>query len=345
MMKSITEAGNLKGKRVLVRVDWSVPTQNGEVMNDYQIQKSLPTIEYLREAGAKITLISHAERDTDSLEPIYKHVKEFLPALTFVKPSNLVLLENLRQNKGEKENSKEFAKELANLGDIFVNEAFPVSHRAHASVVGVPELLPSFAGLQLTLEVETLSKAFYPKRPFLFILGGAKFDTKLPLLKKFVNIADYIFVGGALAHNFFKELGRDIGDSLVSNGDFGLKELLNTGKIILPDDTIVEDKKIMDAGPVTMENLKSRIRSSQLVLWNGPLGSYERGYRTATLQLAKLIAESGRESIIGGGDTLSAVKELDLFDKFSFVSTGGGAMLEFLATGTLPGIEALSKKQ
>src|SRR3989344_7700129 len=293
MMKSITEAGNLKGKRVLVRVDWSVPTQNGEVMNDYQIQKSLPTIEYLREAGAKITLISHAERDADSLEPIYKHVKEFLPALTFVKPSNLVLLENLRQNKGEKENSKEFD----------------------------------------------------PKRPFLFILGGAKFDTKLPLLKKFVNIADYIFVGGALAHNFFKELGRDIGDSLVSNGDFGLKELLDTGKIILPSDTIVEDKKIMDAGPVTMENLKLKIRSSQLVLWNGPLGSYERGYRTATLQLAKLIAESGRESIIGGGDTLAAVKELNLFDKFSFVSTGGGAMLEFLATGTLPGIEALSKKQ
>lgn len=343
-MKSILEAGDLKDKRVLVRVDWSVPTSGGEVINDYQIIKSFPTIEYLQKAEAKITLISHAEKDEDSLASIYSYVKKFLPTLTFIKPSGLVLLENLRQNKGEKENSKEFAKKLASLGDIFVNEAFPVSHREHASVVGVPEFLPSFAGLQLTLEVETLSKAFYPKRPFLFILGGAKFDTKLPLLKKFIQIADYIFVGGALAHNFFKELAKDIGDSLVSDGDFGLKELLKTGKIILPDDTIVEDKKIMDAGPITMENLKSKIRSSNLVLWNGPLGSYERGYRTATLQLARLIAESGKESIIGGGDTLAAVKELDLFDKFSFVSTGGGAMLEFLATGTLPGIEALSKK-
>jgi phosphoglycerate kinase len=136
-------------------------------------------------------------------------------------------------------------------------------------------------------------------------------------------------------------LGRDIGDSLVSGGDFGLRELLNTGKIILPEDTIVEDKKIMDAGPVTIENLKTKIASSNLVLWNGPLGTYERGYRVATLELARIIAESGKESIIGGGDTLSAVNELNLFDKFSFVSTGGGAMLDFLATGTLPGIEAL----
>jgi phosphoglycerate kinase len=343
-MKAITEAGDLKGKRVLVRVDWSVPTSGGEVINDYQIIKSFPTIEYLQKSGAKITLISHAERDEDSLTSIYNYVKELLPELTFVEPSDLVLLENLRQNKGEKENSLKFAKELAKLGEIFVNEAFPVSHRKHASIVGVPELLPSYAGLQLSLEVETLSKAFYPKRPFLFILGGAKFDTKLPLLKKFIQIADFIFVGGALAHNFFKELGRDVGDSLVSDGDFGLKGLLETGKIMLPDDTIVEDKKIMDAGPITMENLKSRIKSSNLVLWNGPLGSYERGYKVATLQLARIIAESGKESIIGGGDTLSAVKELDLFDKFSFVSTGGGAMLEFLATGTLPGIEALSKK-
>lgn len=343
-MKSILEAGNLSGRRVLVRVDWSVPTQNGKVINNFQIKKSFPTIEYLQKAGAKITLISHAERDEDSLEPIYECAKEFLPSLTFIKPSGLVLLENLRQNKDEKGNSKKFAKELASLGDIFVNEAFSVSHREHASVVGLPEILPSYAGLQLTLEVETLSKAFYPKRPFLFILGGAKFDTKLPLLKKFVHIADDIFVGGALAHNFFKELGKDIGDSLVSDGDFGLKELLNTGKIILPDDTIVEDKKIMDAGPITLETLKARIKNSNLVLWNGPLGSYERGYKVATLELAKIIAEFGKESIIGGGDTLAAVKELDLFDKFSFVSTGGGAMLEFLAMGTLPGIEALSKK-
>ena len=340
-MKSIIEAGDLKGKRVLVRVDWSVPTQNGEVLDDYPIKKSIPTIEYLVKAGASIVLISHAERDTESLAPIFEHAKQYLPMLTFIEPSNLVLLENLRQNPGEKENSAKYAKELAKLGDIYVNEAFSESHREYASMVGVPKLLPSFAGLRLKEEVDRLSSAFYPKRPFLFILGGAKFDTKLPLLKKFTNIADYIFVGGALANNFFKEQGKDIGSSLVKEGNYGLKELLDTGKIILPEDTIIDAGKIMDVGPRTIENLKSKVSSSKLVLWNGPLGFCELGYRVATLELAKLISEFSNESIIGGGDTLAAIKELNILDKFSFVSTGGGAMLDFLATGTLPGIEAL----
>ncbi len=339
-MRSITEAGDLKDKRVLVRVDWSVPIQNGEVMSDYQIRKSFPTIEYLQKAGAKIILISHTEEDEDSLAPIFKYVKNFLP-LTFIKPSDLALLENLRRNKGEKENSEKYARELASLGDIFVNEAFSVSHREHASIVGVPKFLPSFVGLQFSLEVQALSKAFYPKRPFLFILGGVKFDTKLPLLKKFINIADHIFVGGALANNFFKEQGKDIGSSLVREGNFGLKGLWETGKIILPEDTIVDGGKIMDAGPRSMENLKSLILTSKLVLWNGPLGNYELGYKVATLELAKLISEFSHESIVGGGDTLAAIEELNILDKFSFVSTGGGAMLDFLATGTLPGIEAL----
>lgn len=342
-MKSITEIKDLNDKRVVMRVDWSVPTAFGQIVNDYQIKKTFPTIEYLQKKGAKITLISHAETDSESLLPVYEYVKKVFPDLTFVTPSDFVLLENLRQNKGEKENSPEYAEELAKLGDIFVNEAFSVSHRRHASVVGIPKFIPGYSGFQFDLEIEMLSKVFYPKHPFLFILGGAKFDTKLPLLKKFVHIADQIFVGGALAHNFFKEIGKDIGDSLVSEGNFGLKELMQDGKILLPEDTIVEDKKIMDAGPITMDNLKSKICSANLVLWNGPLGSYERGYKVATLELAKLIADSGKESIIGGGDTIAAVKELDLFDKFSFVSTGGGAMLDFLANGTLPGIEALKQ--
>ncbi|MDO8728800.1 MAG: phosphoglycerate kinase [bacterium] len=344
-LKSILEAGDLKGKRVLVRVDWSVPTQGNEVINDYQIQKSLPTIEYLQKAGAKITLISHAERDRDSLEPIYKYVKAFIPQLTYVKPSDLVLLENLRQNTGERDNNNAFAKKLAHLGDVFVNEAFSVSHREHASIVGLPKLLPSFIGLQFALEIKKLSKAFYPKKPFLFIIGGAKFDTKLPLLKKFIAIADHIFVGGALANNFFKEQGVDIDNSLVSEGDFGLRALLKTGKIILPEDTIIKDGKILDAGPRSIENLKPIISASKLVLWNGPLGSYENGYKVATLALAKMISEFKGESIVGGGDTIAAITELNILDKFSFVSIGGGAMLDFLATGTLPGIEALNHQQ
>ncbi|KKT96621.1 MAG: Phosphoglycerate kinase [Parcubacteria group bacterium GW2011_GWA2_45_15] len=329
-MKSILEAGDLKGKKVLVRVDWNVPIEDGKVVDDFRIKKSLSTLEYLKGAGAKVVIATH-------LEPEGTHTKLLQ---TYV-PKGMKLLENLRANPGEESNSKEFAKELASKIDLYVNEAFSVSHRRHASIVGVPLYLPSYIGLQFALEIKELSKAFYPKKPFLLILGGAKFDTKLPLLKKFIHIADDIFVGGALANNFFKEQGADIGRSLVSKGDFGLKELLDTGKIILPEDTIIKDGKILDAGPRTMENLKSIISASKLVLWNGPLGGYENGYKVATLALAKIISESSCESIIGGGDTLASIKELNLFDKFSFVSTGGGAMLDFLATGTLPGIEAL----
>ena len=329
-MKSILEAGDLKGKKVLVRVDWNVPIEDGKVVDDFRIKKSLPTLEYLKGAGAKVVIATHLEpEDTDT-----KLLQTYVP-------KGMKLLENLRTNPGEESNSKEFAEKLASKINIYVNEAFSVSHRRHASIVGVPLYLPSYIGLQFALEIKELSKAFYPKKPFLLILGGAKFDTKLPLLKKFIHIADDIFVGGALANNFFKEQGVDIGRSLVSEGDFGLKELLNTGKIILPEDTIIKDGKILDAGPRTMENLKSIISASKLVLWNGPLGGYENGYKVATLALAKIISESSCESIIGGGDTLASIKELNLFDKFSFVSTGGGAMLDFLATGTLPGIEAL----
>ncbi|MEX2013765.1 MAG: phosphoglycerate kinase [Parcubacteria group bacterium] len=331
-MRAITEARNLKGKKVLVRVDWNVPIENGKVIDDFRIKKSLATLEYLKNSGAKVVIATHLEPEGSSLDPLQAYV-----------PEGATLLPNLRDNPGEESNSDKFAKELAGQADIYVNEAFSASHREHASIVKVPKFLPSFIGLQFALETKELSKAFYPKKPFLFILGGAKFDTKLPLLKKFIGLADHIFVGGALANNFLKEQGVDIGHSLVKEGNFGLRELLNTGKIILPEDTIVKDGKILDAGPRSIENLKPIISSAKLVLWNGPLGSYESGYKIATLDLAKMIAEFSTEAIIGGGDTIAAIRELGLFDKFSFVSTGGGAMLDFLATGTLPGIEALGK--
>lgn len=329
-MKSIKEAGDLKGKRVLVRVDWSVPMHDGKAIDDYAIKASQPTLEYLSKAGAEVIVMTHLESEGDSIETL----KPYLP-------EGAVILPNLRADKREEENSEEFAKELASKADIYVNDAFSVSHRQHASLVGVPKFIPGFVGFRFEEEVAALSKAFFPKHPFLFILGGAKFDTKMPLLKKFVGIADNVFVGGALANNFFKEMGRDIGTSLVSEGDFGLPELMNSGKIILPEDVIEDGGKILDAGPVSLEHLQSKIDEAQLILWNGPLGSYEHGYKTNTLTLAKMIADSGKESIVGGGDTLAAIQELGIKDKFSFVSTGGGAMLEFLATGTLPAIEAL----
>jgi phosphoglycerate kinase len=340
-MRLIAEALDLAGKKALVRVDWNVPVKDGAVVDDFRIRQALPTIELLQKAGAEITLISHFTGEGDSLRYVAEHAKRYLPELAFNQEGRLRLMENLRLDDGEKDNSDEFSKKLSQYGDIYVNEAFSSSHRNHASIVGVPKLLPSYAGICFAREVQELSKAFYPKHPFLFILGGAKFDTKLPLLQKFAGIADDIFVGGALANNFFREMGRDVGESLVSEGDFGLKELLEGGKIMLPEDVIDIGGKILDAGPITIEKLKEKISNAKLILWNGPLGNYENGYKVATLALAKVIAESGKESIVGGGDTLGAIDELGVLDNFSFVSTGGGAMLDFLSAGTLPGIEAL----
>jgi phosphoglycerate kinase len=269
-------------------------------------------------------------------------------------------MENLRFFEGEKKNDPKFAKELASLADIYVNDAFPVCHREHASIVGVPKLLPSYVGFQLEKEVANLSRAFNPAHPFLFILGGAKFETKLPLLAKFLDIADQIFVGGALANDLFKAKGFEIGQSLISKTGIDLSAFIKSPKLLLPVDIINQEgvskaadslsltDKIMDDGPKTLQMLKEKISAAKFILWNGPLGMYEGGYKQPTLELAKIIGEatagtSGVVSIVGGGDTLAAIEELQNQDKFTFVSTGGGAMLDFLAKGTLPGIEALEE--
>ncbi len=370
-LKPITSEKKLSGKRILVRVDWNVPIENGKVVDDYRIKQSLPTIDFLLNEGCKVIICSHLETvEGNSLLPVAEHLRGRIPLefcnevlgnnvkekISQMKDGEAILIENLRSNDGEKNNDKDFAKSLSELGEIYVNEAFSASHRYHASIVGVPEFIPTFIGKRFEEEMRELSKVFYPKKPFLFILGGAKFDTKIPLIEKFIHIADTIFVGGALAHNFFKEEGIEIGKSLISEGEFHLKEKLDSGKIMLPTDVCVlsdhhirmditshvgKEEMIVDAGPETILNLREKINESSCILWNGPLGNYEKGYKQQTLELARALSESGKETILGGGDTLAALRELDIFDKFSFVSTGGGAMLDFLATGTLPGIEAI----
>ncbi len=354
-MKNIREVEKLDGVRVLVRLDLNVPVQNGVIVNDFRIQKSLPIIKYLSEKGAQIILMSHIEtKDDPTLEPIAKHFKKLGVDCVFEKnykkalttKNKITLLENLRVYEGEKKNDKKFAKELASLADIYVNEAFPVSHREHASVCAITEFLPSYAGLQFEEEIKHLSSAFNPDHPFLFILGGAKFETKLPLIEKFIDIADKIFVGGALANNFFKEQGKDIGSSLVSPENFNLSRFLETNKILLPVDSLKKGDAVMDCGMETVDLLKTEIEKAKYILWNGPLGAYETGYKASTLQLAEILADvtnRGAKTIVGGGDTIATISELNLEDKFTFVSTGGGAMLDFLAKGTLPGIEALEK--
>ena len=393
-MKTIRDIENFKGVKVLVRVDFNVPVVNGSVLDDFRIRKTLPTLQYLRERGAKSILVSHIEDNTDpsatpSLEPVSRHLKKLGIECTFVKnyrnaaseiesspEGSFILLENLRMNDGEKKNDKKFAAELASLADLYVNDAFSVSHRAHASVVAVTEFLPSYAGLLFESEVNHLSVAFHPARPFLFILGGAKFETKLPLIEKFLTIADAVFIGGALANNFFKEKGWNIGRSLVSPQDFNLKRFFDNPKLILPVDVVVtsasgksggqinpvgqknikaadaitSDDNILDVGPTTIDTLKKLIagdtsQTPAQILWNGPLGAYEQGFKEPTMDVARVVAEAtgAANTIIGGGDTLATIAELHLEDSFSFVSTGGGAMLDFLASGTLPGIEALEK--
>jgi 3-phosphoglycerate kinase len=386
-MKILTDIPNLSGVKVLVRVDFNVPVKNGVVTDDFRIRAAMPTIDFLRSKGARLILVSHIETAdglTDSnsvggikkptLAPVADYLNKKGLLITFIKNWNgafeaseqlkdgeIMLLENIRENAGEKENDPKFAKQLASLADIYVNDAFSVSHREHASVCAVTQFIPSYAGFQLIKEVENLSLAFNPSHPFLFILGGAKFDTKLPLINRFLKSADTIFVGGALANDALKAKGSEIGTSKTSNGEVDISRIVTQPQIMLPSDVIVQDhsvKKsdsvgasdsIFDAGSATLAELKSKIDVATFILWNGPLGLFEKGFTEGTEELAKMIAEAtvtgatrGVKSIIGGGDTLSAISKLGIEGKFTFVSGGGGAMLDFLAQGTLPGIEALN---
>lgn len=374
-MKSLASlpAKMLKGKRVLVRLDLSVPIVDGRITDSFRLERALPTIKYLRNAGAKTILLSHLGRSGDSLKPVALEFNKlfdvgFIPApiervpglIRDSKEGSIVLLENLRRHRGEEGSSKQFAKQLASLGDLYVNDAFSVCHRAHASVTLLPKLLPHYAGLELVTEVQELSRAFKPKRPFILVLGGAKFETKVPVLKRFIHLADRIYIVGALAHAFYRSYGYELGRSLIDK-QVSAKNYMSAvkrGKIILPTDALVSNgssvdiKKvtelssvdsIVDSGPVSSAALAQGLKGAKMILWNGPAGNFEHGYAEGTLAIARAIAKSRAHSIVGGGDTLSAISKLKNADKYSFISTGGGALLEFLGKGTLPGIEALDK--
>jgi phosphoglycerate kinase len=379
-MKTIKDIEHLEGVNVLVRADFNVPIKDGVVADDFRIKAAFPTIDYLTERGAKVILISHIESndktaapESNTLAPIAEYFAKIGRPVSFVtdyrtvpellenkiQNGQCVLLENLRFAPGEQANDPSFAEQVASLGDIYVNEAFPVSHRAHASVVGIPKLLPHYAGLQFEKEVTNLSKAFAPEHPFLFILGGAKFDTKLPLINRFTQIADLIFMGGALGNDGLKARGINVGASKISSGATSVSDIVVSPKILLPLDAVIQDRtvkdievlgaddSILDPGPKTLDLLKEKIVAARFILWNGPLGPYEVGYVEGTEAVARIIGEAtvagvgSVTSIVGGGDTLAAISKLGIQDQFTFVSSGGGAMLDFLAEGTLVGIEAL----
>ena len=346
---------NLKGKIILLRVDFNVPIVSGKVLDDFRIKSSLPTIKFLIKKNVKkIILITHLGKDgKQKLTPI---INSFFKISKLPK-SKVEFLENIRKFKGEEKNSLSFTIDLAKKGDIYVNDAFSVSHREHASIIGLPKVLPAYAGFQLEEEVKNLSHAFKnPRRPFLFILGGAKFSTKMPLINKYLKSADYVFIGGALANDFLKADGHIVGKSLVDESKYDFRKILKSKKLILPIDVLVKSGKflvnkrveevgiddyILDIGIETIKNLTPIIKKSKLILWNGPLGKYEDGGAEATKKILKLIGKGKAESIIGGGDTVALISKMKIEKKFSFVSTGGGSTLDFLANGTLPGIKAL----
>lgn len=363
----------LAGARVLVRLDLNVPIVDGGVREAFRIERSLPTLQFLKNSDARVIVISHAGDTGQSLSAVAEVINKSIPikfisaesradilaATEASQPGDILLLENLRKDEGETTNDVEYAQFLASLGSIFVNDAFSASHRAHASIVGVPEFLPSYIGFQFAEEVKHLGGAFTPTHPFLFILGGAKSSTKLPLIKKFMSLADRIFVGGVPANNFFAAAGLETGKSVLDAGNALLMGILGDDKITLPQDVLVQgghgvrtvpaseverDETIVDAGSASMDQLLAEVKEMKYILWNGPLGNYEAGFGEATERLLRAISEhTGSVSIIGGGDTVALASKLGLLESFSFVSTGGGAMLHFLAYGTLPGIEAVIK--
>lgn len=381
-MRSVTEIPVLENIPVLVRVALNVPIQDGVITNDYRLRRILPTLLYLTKHGARIILISHlGEKGTETLEPIARALGALISNVSFCKetvgpvarssirdlsPGHILVLENLRRSRGEVENDAQFASEVASLADVFVQDSFDTCHRTHASIVGIPKFLPSYAGLLLVEEIKELTLALSPRHPALAIIGGAKFSTKEPVLAALIDKYDHVFVGGALANDFLKAAGQEVGKSLVSVADEEhVKNLLANQKLIIPlDSTVIPidvlgsphalsharvagpgevrpNEIILDHGPATSALLADLAIKAKTVLWNGPLGKYEDGFTGTTDELARSIAKGGSRSVVGGGDTIATIEKLGLLSQFSFVSTGGGAMLDFLAKGTLPGIDAL----
>jgi phosphoglycerate kinase len=366
----------LRGKKVLVRAGLDLPVnEKGEVTDFFRVKKSLATLMYLKECGAKTIILTKIGREeTDTNAPVARALQRHLDvtyvpdifghlatsALQAIAPGEFVLLENLQQDPGEKANDAEFCKRIASLGDIYVNDCFPSAHRESAGMVGVPKIMPSYGGIQFCEEVAQLSKALNPPHPAFAIIGGAKFETKIPVINLFLQKYDHTFVTGALANDVFKAQGLPVGRSRVSD-ELPPHSVIGHARFIAPIDVtvqrsdgqafvknprdVVPDDKIVDMGPDTLALIAPHLERAQFIIWNGPTGLYEEGFASYTHAIGELIERrvtAGAQCIIGGGDTVAALAGSGIAeDGLGFVSTGGGAMLEYLVKGTLPGIEAL----
>lgn len=394
-MKTLDQ-GNFKGKTVLVRVDFNVPMKDGEITDTTRIERSLETIEYLKDQGAKVVLMSHLGRpkgeakEEFSLAPVAKKLAEFLGGpVQFLKDDQVVskdvknwvkelkegevaLLENTRFCKGEESNDDAFAEELASLGEVFINDAFGTSHRAHASNVGLAQRLPSYVGKLVEKELKAFAPVLTePERPYVAILGGAKVSDKIGILENLIDKVDGLVVVGAMAFTFLKAMGLEVGKSLVEDDKLDLaREIMEKIsdkdiEFVLPIDVVVAKKlerdvssKVVaiedigtdlagfDIGPQTIERIKNLLMTAKTVVWNGPAGAFEiPPFHKGTEAIAKALAESPAFSIVGGGDSAAAIEQVGLADEIDHISTGGGASLELLEGKVLPGIEAVERSR
>ncbi len=381
---------NFEDKRVLVRVDFNVPLGNDKQVDekeDWRLRAVLPTINYLSRQKAKIILLAHLGRPRGKkekelmLDPVSQRLEELLNQkilklddcigpeveknIVKMNPGEIVLLENLRFYPEEKENSPDFAKQLAKLGDFYVNDAFGTSHRAHASINGLPKHLPNCAGLLLEKEIKNLSKVLNElENPLLVIIGGVKISTKIKFIEVFLKKADNLILGGALANTVIRAKGFAIGKSIIEEEmvDQVKKLELTSIKLHLPVDAVAsvdvsgnkdsriapigktkEDEMILDIGPESEDLFRKIIFQAKVIIWNGPMGIFEVDkFAKGSREIAKAVVQSSAFSVAGGGDTIALLEQLNLFDKIDHVSTGGGSMLKFLAGEKLPGIEALN---
>ena len=374
MNKKTIKDVDLKGKKVFCRVDYNVPfDENMNITNDTRIQATKETVKYMLEQGAAVILACHIGRPTEAREDkfstkhIVKRVSEVMgvdvkwapdcvgpeaeKAAADLKPGEILLLENLRYHKEEKKNDPGFAKQLASLADIAVNDAFGVSHRAHAANVGIAQYLESVAGFLMEKEIKFIGQTLEaPKRPFVAIIGGAKVSDKIGVISNMIDKVDTIIIGGGMAHTFDAAQGLPIGNSICEKDKFeeALGQLKNAKTNIVDVDKVPEGWEALDSGPKTCDEYVKALEGAKTVIWNGPMGVFEfDAFAKGTLAVAEAVAkatENGATSIVGGGDSIAALKKTGLSDKISHISTGGGATLEFLEGKELPGIAAIADK-
>jgi len=390
MNKKTVKDIDIKGKRVLMRVDFNVPMQDGKVTDDKRIKASLPTIQYVLDQGASLILMSHLGRPKGGPDPEFslKAASEVLASLLgrpvkmapdcvgpevekmakALKPGEVLMLENTRFHAGEEKNDLVLAKQMASLGDVYVNDAFGSAHRAHSSTEGVARFLPAVSGFLMEQELEYLGRAVSnPEHPYVAILGGAKISDKILVVETLLSKCDKLIIGGGMANTFLAAKGYAMQDSLVEAGSIDTaKSILSKAgtKLLLPVDAVIADKfeaeanskvvdvdkvpagwRVMDIGPKSIEAFKAALNGAKLIVWNGPMGVFEMPkFAEGTFAIAKLLAASGATTVIGGGDSASAVKKAGVAKQMTHVSTGGGASLEFLEGKELPGVAALMNK-